>query len=395
MVQNKYGEANQRLCYLIALITLSSYDSLVLPGVRLSVADTSVLFLVLLSGFSLSFFKNNAIKLLFFWLVVLLSSILNSLGYELTSGVSVSFIKSISGLLRPIFFSMLAALFLSNIQGRKTNTDVICFSFLFAGCIVSFIVALQFFGLYPAMYFNNPSFGEVGRWMLFSEGWRPTGLSNEASFVGIYILLMMTFSFYLKSEIYKRKVNVMFFICSLGCFFTTSRIAFVFSLALMFFKIKGWWRIFIFIPILMMIYAFFDLTRITNLFEFSGDASTLERYGSNIAYYHAWINNILGFSPGYLNGEVLVSNYIDPLVLEVLNGRDLPAFSTPLQLLVEFGASSVILFFLLVHHFTRGWLFSYFFVTILCVSMTTGIQNFLFVYIFIAGSLYVKSSHSS
>ena len=395
MVQNKYDEANQSFFYLIALITLSSFDSLILPGVRLSVADISVFFLVLSSGFSLSFFKKNAIKLFLFWGVVLISSIINSLGYEAISGVSVSFIKSVSGLLRPIFFSMLAALFLSNIQGRKTNSDTICFSFLLSGCIVSLIVALQFFGLYPAMYFNNPSFGEVGRWMSFSEGWRPTGLSNEASFVGIYILLMMTFSFYLKNKIYKGKVNVMFFICSLGCFFTTSRIAFVFSLVLMFFKIKGWWRICIFIPILMMIYAFFDLTRITNLFEFSGDASTLERYGSNIAYFRAWVDNILGFSPGYLNGGALVSNYIDPLVLGVLNGRDLPAFSTPLQLLVEFGASSVILFFILVHYFTRNWLFSYFFVTLLCISMTTGIQNFLFVYIFIAGSLYVKSSHSS
>lgn len=378
---------------LVFLIFMSSFDSFVIPYTRFSIADLTLFSILIIVGFSKKTFIFSMRRVLTFWLCFIILSIVNSVGYQVTYDLNVSFINSITGVFRPLFFSLIAALFYAYLKLRMFNYELVCLSFLLSGALISGFVFFQYLGLFPPMYFNNPAFGEVGRWMSFSEGWRPTGLTNEASFVGIYIVLVMVFAFYVKSVRFVKYANILLFICSLGCFFTTSRLALIISLLISFFYLKPKYRFILFLPMIITLVSFFDMGRFYNLLSFDGDASTIERYGSNISYIKAWLDNIISFMPGYLNANVMVYGYVDPIVVKVLDNRELTAFSLPLQMLVEFGSIGCFALLILIYLLNKDWFFSFFCLVFFFVSLTTGIQNFLFVYIYIAGSIYVKSSH--
>lgn len=378
---------------LVFLIFMSCFDSFVIPFTRFSIADVTLFLTLIIVGFSKKSFIFSMHRVLTFWSCFIILSLVNSVGYQVIYDSNISFINSITGVFRPLFFSSIAALFYAYLKLKMFNYELVCLSFLFSGALISGFVFFQYLGLFPPMYFNNPAFGEVGRWMSFSEGWRPTGLTNEASFIGIYIVLVMVFAFYVKSIRFKKHANAFLFVCNLGCFFTTSRLALIISLLLSFFYLKSKYRFVLFLPIIIILVSFFDMSRFYNLLSFDGDASTIERYGSNISYVKAWLDNIISFMPGYLNANVMVDGYVDPVVIQVLGNRELTAFSLPLQMLVEFGSVGCFALLILIYLLNKNWFFSFFSLVFFCVSLTTGIQNFLFVYVYIAGSIYVKSSY--
>lgn len=392
---NKKSDQQHTFSYaiLVFLIFMSCFDSFVIPFTRFSIADLTLFSTLIIIGFSKKTFIFSMPRVLTFWLCFIILSLVNSIGYQVVNDSSFSFFNSITGVFRPLFFSLIAVLFYSYVKLKEFNYELLCLSFLFSGVLISLFVFFQYLGFFPPMYFNNPAFGEVGRWMSFSEGWRPTGLTNEASFIGIYIVLMMVFAFYVKSVFLKKYANLLLFLCNLGCFFTTSRLALIISLLLSFFYLKSKYRFVLFLPVVIVLFSFFDMSRFYNLLSFDGDASTIERYGSNISYVKAWLGNIVSFMPGYLNANVVVYGYVDPVVIKVLDNRELTAFSLPLQMLVEFGSVGFFALLIVIYLLNKRWFFSFFSLVLFCVSLTTGIQNFLFVYIYIAGSIYVKSSY--
>lgn len=371
------------------------FDGLTIPAIRLSVGDIGTLGMLLVLGGRFTTFKKCLLKVVIFWSLIIFFSIINSVGFSAFDEMSVSIIKSLSGMLRPVFFSILGCMFIASLDKYKMSSRDISISFLIAGCLLSIIVIFQYLGISPPAYLNNPAFGESGRWVDFSEGWRPTGLTNEASFVGIFLTLILTFCILITKNISGSRVNLILIIINMGTLLSTSRLGLVTSLLVTFIILRPTQRIMLFFPVVILLYLFIDTSRLFNLLSFDGDASTLERYSSSYYYFLAFIDNIFSFSPGYLNGNVLVGRYLDRDLLTLLDGRSLPSFSLPLQLFLEFGVCEIGVIFLFLMKFIKKWFFSFFFLILLLLSMTTGIQNFLFVYIYIAGSIYAKYSYSS
>ena len=387
--------SNRIIISFAAVIFVSMFDGLVIPVMRLSVGDIGVIGMLLVLGGTLTTLKKCLRKVLIFWCLMFLISIVNSVGFSAFNEMSASVITSISGLLRPVLFSFLGCMLIASFDKYKMSSRDVAISFLIAGCLLSIIVLFQYLGISPPVYLNNPAFGETGRWVYFSEGWRPTGLTNEASFVGIFLTLILTFCVFITKSISGLRLNLILIIINMGALLSTSRLGLVTSLLVTFIFLKPVQRIMIFLPALILFYLYTDTSRLFNLLSFDGDKSTFERYSSSYYYCVAFLDNIFSFSPGYLNGNILVGQYLDVDLLTLLDGRKLPSFSFPLQILLELGGWGVGLLLLFTISVVRKWVFSLFFLILLMLSMTTGIQNFLFVYIYIAGSIYAKYSHSS
>lgn len=374
---------------------LLTFDAIVIPFFRISIADLVFvnLFLVSLNS-NLAFLKSVKLLVIYFPLILILNAVIYYMNdYFITSKIDV--FKSSSGFIRPFFYSIISMFLFERMKKLEINLESIYLVISKAGIILTVIVFAQYFAFIPIMFHNNPSFGEVGRITDFTLGYRPTGLTNEASFIGIYLVLMLSILVFLKSKIreslnvWERNYDILLLI---GIFFTTSRLALLLALFLLIFKSSFTQKVIglIMISILLVINAS-TYNRFLILFDGSGDNSTIERFGSNQAYLDAFFNDLSIKGTGYLNANSKVNYFLDPTVEFVLDGRNLPSFSLPLQLIVEFGLPIVFfLFFLLILY--RKIFFKLPFVAIILCSFLTGIQNFLFVYFFFSLALYVTNN---
>jgi len=381
---------------ILSLVVLSTFDSVVIPYLRLSVADISIIGVLFALGVS----KQGMHRSIYYLIIgVGIFFIVNSIVY-LTHTIlheeTFELRQLFRGILRPVLFIFLAinlyySLRKCNIDGRRLYAAL-----SIGGGLLTIIVLTQYTGHWPAQYHNNPAFSESGRWTFFNEGWRPTGLSNEASFVGIFLVLILSLQIYLKENIALGKSKLLAiapYITLIGCFLTTSRIAFLIGVFLLIIHMRLGYKL-LFISIAILFILFFENfvpVRILALGSFDGDASTLVRYGSNLAFINAILsgNYILGV--GYLNGSNVAMQYANPAVLEAHGDLILPAFSVPLQLMLELGLPLFFLaLFILIYK--RKCIFTLPIITVMLASLVTGIQNFVFVYIFISLAVYAKHS---
>ena len=381
------------------LLVLTTFDAVVVPGVRLSIADLSLLLGILIAGFHGETLRRLG---LFFGAVVPLVLVVNAAIFFVylawSDGAVQDFTRLISGFVRPILFVTLAILFYGILDSQKVTSEDIGVAIKYAGILLSFIVILQYAGVAPPMFHNNPSFGESGRFTVFSEGWRPTGLTNEASFVGIFLFLIFISSiFYRKAGgtggVWRENIPSGIIFC--GCLASTSRIALLLAVIFVFLRKPTFGRIFLLGLAVPIVFAFVDLSRFQNMLVFDGDASTIERYGSLFAYTNTLLDPANFFGTGYLNSVELVNNYADPMVMKVLGDRKLPAFSLPLQLLVELGPLVFMLLFLFLFLKYKRYMLDVRIIAVIVASALTGIQNFLFIYVFISLVIYERNSRSS
>lgn len=378
--------------FLSGVIVLLTFDSIVIPLIRFSFAD-----LTFLTLFAFSLKSKAALNKSFFILLICtpLLIVFNSFLYYNNPYFDYSKInltKSNLGFLRPIFYTLISIFIFYRFKNSRFDLFKLYKIMAYSGIILSVIVFLQYTAVFPFMYHNNPSFGETGRFTLFKLGYRPTGLSNEASFIGIYLVLILSLILYLKTRI---KENLGFVlqrsdvILLFGVFFTTSRLALIVALFLFILKSSFFKKFLgtIIISILLLLNPT-TYNRFLILFDGSGDNSTIERFGSNDAYVNAIFSDFNIFGTGYLNANSQVQFFLDPSVDIVLDGRQLPSFSLPLQLSVEFGLFFVITALIIVVIFYRKIIFTLPILSIFLCSFLTGIQNFLFVYFFIAITYY-------
>lgn len=378
--------------FLGAIIVLLTFDSIVIPLLRFSIADLT--YLVLL-GFSI---KNRAALNKNFFIVIIcvpLLLILNSFLFYNNSYFdysNINLFKSNMGFVRPIFYTLLSIFVFHRIKDSKIDLYQIYQVMSISGILLSVIVFLQYTAIFPFMYHNNPSFGETGRFTFFYLGFRPTGLSNEASFIGIYLVLILSLIIYLKTRINESLGFILQrsdLITLLGIFFTTSRLALLIALFLFLIKSSIFKKVIgITIVLVLLLLNPTTYNRFLILFDGSGDNSTIERFGSNDAYFNALISDFKIFGTGYLNANSQVRFFLDPRVELVLDGRQLPSFSLPLQLSVEFGLFFVLSALTCVIVLNRKIIFTLPILAIFLCSFLTGIQNFLFVYFFIAITYY-------
>jgi hypothetical protein len=381
------------------LIALASFDAIVLPGIRLSVADLSLLIAIMALGFHASTIRAAA----FFWgvmvpIILLINSAIFLFHEALSNSAYADYSLLISGFLRPIFFTTIAIFFYGMLRDRLLTKSDIERSIQVAGLVLSVVVALQYFKLFPLMYHNNPSFGESGRFTVFAEGWRPTGLTNEASFVGIFLFLLFVASIARprdgdSSPGYREFVPPA--IVFVGCLLSTSRISLALSVAFVIFRKPSAKRLALILLAVPLLLPYVDMTRLENMMVFNGDASTIERYGSFFAYIGALTDASNFFGTGYLNSTSMVMRYADPLLLKVLGDRSLPAFSLPLQLMVELGPGMFLLLVLIGMMKYRKQIFDVRIIAVFAAAAVTGVQNFLFVYIYIAVVVYERNSRSA
>lgn len=380
------------------LLVLATFDSVVVPFFRLSIADIVMLVSLPLLGIRFSNLEISFTKLAKTIAMIFIINTIAFLSYEAWRAESdAEYSLLISGFLRPILFTNLAFLFYAALHSNKISKEDLYKSIHVGGCILAFLVILQYFGLFFPTYHNNPSFGEIGRWNYTSLGWRPTGLSNEASFVGVYLVLFFSGSlWYLKSKCGRNKLyySISSFFIFIGCVLSTSRIALLLACLVYFVFFPNMLRSLFGIFILIVWGSFQDLSRYRNLLAFGGDASTIERYGSIFSYLASLKDPRDFFGTGYLNSRGLISKHIDSAVIMVLKDRSLPAFSLPLQLAVDFGPLLFLVFCFYVIVMYKKELSNIKLVPILLVSIVTGIQNFLFCYIFFALVIYERNSRS-
>jgi hypothetical protein len=374
------------------IIILLTFDSIVLPGARLSIADISLVSLMYFTGINNFFLKRLLVLLLIIIFILFVNTLFIARSIEY-SHHSISIINSNLGFLRPFFFLVFSINVFSFLKKHEFTISQVYNSFAIGGIILSMIVFFQFLGISPPMYHNNPSFGEIGRFTHFSQGFRPTGLTNEASFIGIFLILILSLVLYIKNKYIFELKGVLKYsdlIILLGVFFTTSRLALI--LGGLIFILKASFKFRIFGLLLILIFYILDpsnFSRLDVLIDGSGDNSTIERFGSNQAYYETIVNSPSLLGTGYLNANSLVYQYIDPKVDLVLVDRQLPSFSLPLQIIVEFGLIGLS-FVIMVIHLFRKTTYTLPFLAVLLCSFLTGIQNFIFIYFFIAALAYVQ-----
>lgn len=378
------------------LIILSTYDSLVLPLIRISIADAAVVVFIFFIGITgRGFYQSIWITFISFACMIGANAIIYAFS-TIVHGGDFDAKLLISGFLRPALYVILAINLYYGLALKKISLDKFYIALSTAGVVLSLIVMAQFFSYWPPHYHNNPSFGESGRWTLFSEGWRPTGLSNEASFAGIFLALILSLQIYIKNKISLREdilLSVSPYLTLLGCYFTTSRISLILGLLVIVLNLRAKIKLVV-IPLSALVIIMFGESvvpdRYLNILAFNGDPSTLERYGSAIAYINAIFSGDYFFGTGYLNGSNIAMKFLDPAVIFVLDDRELPAFSLPLQVLLEFGVPIFLFVLTLLYKKISSMTDPLLFV--LLASAITGIQNFVFVYIFISLVIYAKYS---
>lgn len=381
------------------LLTAATFDAITIPGARLSLADCAMIFSFAVVGFTRATLRRCLYFLLWITPIIISVNAVVFFFYEASVvGKGTEFGALVSGFVRPILFVLISICFYGMLEKEKFSKQEIQFAISIASLLLSVVIILQYFGVAPPMYHNNPSFGETGRFTVFSEGWRPTGLSNEASFVGIFLFLMFVASLRAarqdaKWEWFGPKTGV--FITLIGCFFTTSRLSLLLAVVFLMMQKPSLKKSLMFASLFLVVTPFLDIGRFQNIFVFDGDASTIERYGSFFAYSSALLDPANLFGTGYLNSGTAVLPYIDPIVLQVLEGRQLPAFSLPLQLFVEFGPILCITLFAVFWIKWRHLISDIRFYAVIVVSFVTGIQNFLFVYIFITLVFYERHTCST
>lgn len=380
------------------LIVMTTFDAVVLPVIRLSIGDVCMLLAVLVAGLErntirrLSLFGGGVVPT-----VLILNAAIFFIYLAFSNATDQDLGKLISGFIRPFFFVTLAIIFYGMLESKKINDADLSFIVKVAGVILSWIVVMQYLGIAPPMYHNNPSFGEVGRFTFFSEGWRPTGLTNEASFVGIFLFLLFIGSIAYRSDdkiIGRWRNQIASGIIFIGCLASTSRIAVILAALFIVFRKPTFQKLAVFSFVVPGVFAFLDLSRFENILMFDGDASTIERYGSLFAYLDALLDPANVFGTGYLNSVELVSKYIDPIVSSVLGDRTLVAFSLPLQLAVELGPFLFLTILIVAYFKFNRYLRDIRVLAVLLASTLTGVQNFLFIYIFISMVIYERNSHS-
>jgi hypothetical protein len=263
--------------------------------------------------------------------------------------------------------------------------------------IISFIVvAAQYYGIFPALYNNNPSFSETGRWTVFSEGYRPTGLTNESSFFANFLVLAA--GHLLNNKVWGLKYkyqneNLIIFLLILTAFFSTSRIAILYIFFLLLFFNPSIWK-FLTVVMIALIAIMYDenlLHRLTNLLTMDGDASTFERYGNILGYIYAIVNFEWIVGTGYMNSSRIV---LDNLPYNFFDAElnSIVSFSLPLQIALEFGLFSLPLFYIFFSQLI-GKKINLPYLSIMLVSLSTGMQNFLFFYIFIGITIYIQNAN--
>jgi hypothetical protein len=381
------------------LLVGATFDAIVIPVIRLSIADCVLAFSLIAFGFSRD--TPRRFTYFLFWIapIILIGNAAIFFFYEASKvGRGFDLALLITGFIRPFTFVLIAIGFYGQLEKWQFSSKDIASAVVWAGCLLSLVVLLQYIGLFPSMFHNNPSFGETGRFTIFAEGWRPTGLSNEASFVGIFLFLLFAYVACSKANTpgtQKSPVQWPELVIFAGCFFTTSRLALLLAAIFLILQNPSFKKGVLIAIIGVTVLPFLDLSRFGNVFVFDGDASTIERYGSFFAYVAALADPATLFGTGYLNSGTAVLPYIDPLVIQVLGDRQLPAFSLPLQLLVEIGPlfCSFGLFYCVLkwrHHFRDQRLYA-----VIVTSLLTGIQNFIFIYIFVALVIYDRYTRST
>ena len=388
---------NRNVVGLFLAISLATFDSLVLPYTRLSIGDIAILIYTIYMGHSKNGY-NLSLKLLFIYFPLLLC--INAIVYFQYIIFENSVIQPslmIFGFLRPLYFSLMAIKVYYGFKIRRLTLRDIYMAISLASAFLTIVVILQYFGKWFPQFYNNPAFGETGRWAYFSEGWRPTGFTNEASFVGIFLVLMLALQLDLLKFSETEYVGLIYkaapFVTVLGCVFTTSRISLVMALILAIFRASKKYKILIIVA-LIPIFMWSEselIPRLANLLRYNGDPSTIERYGSSLAYANAILSGKYFFGTGYLNGVEAASKYMDPAVREVLKDRNMPSFCLPLQALLEFGVPLTIF----VGFFAFKILRKYFSTSVMALcacSLVTGLQNFLFVFVFSSLMAYVHNS---
>lgn len=381
------------------LLVAATFDAIVIPGIRLSVADCAMLSSLAAFGFTRETIRRCIYFAIWVFPIVLMLNAVVFLFFEAGNVTkNVDFSSLLSGFVRPAFFILLSICFYGQMEKYRFSRSDIYSVIIWAGLSLSFIVFLQYIGVFPSMYHNNPSFGEAGRYTVFAEGWRPTGLTNEASFVGIFLFLLFVASSQTQVKNLARAIVVrewapIMIFC--GCFFTTSRLAVLLAVVFALLQKPSLKKGVLLVLGGLAVIPLLDISRFGNVFAFDGDASTIERYGSLFAYWEALGDPATLFGTGYLNSSSVVLPHIDPIVLQVLGERQLPAFSLPLQLLVELGpilCGFIIILCLLKWRasFNDRRLYA-----VIVVSFLTGIQNFLFIYVFVALVFYDRHSCST
>ena len=394
---NKFSmHRNNKVILIAMLVILSTYDSIVIPYLRISIADISLLSIIFFLGLTYKGLKKSVYFVTIVLPIFLLINAIIYILFILMHNKNLEIAVFVSGFLRPAMFIVIAINIYYGLKSINLKNEDLYKSICIGSILLSLVVILQYFGIWPAQYHNNPSFGESSRWTNFSEGWRPTGLSNEASFTGIFLVLLLSFQLYIKQKLNRKEIFIYKYsslFTLIGCFCTTSRLSLIIGLFI--FAVQSNYMVKLVIALtIMLIILFYDielLSRITNLLTFDGDASTIERYGSFLAYYKAIASGDYLMGTGYLNSSDVVLEFADPLVSEVLNNRTLPAFSLPLQLIFELGIP--LIFFLSVFCLwkLRNFMSSPLLALVIC-SLFTGIQNFVFVYVFMALLIHAKNS---
>lgn len=393
---------NQRTLLCVAfgmLLVVATFDAITIPVARLSIADCAMLLSIAIVGCTRATLQRCVYLVAWIVPIIILANAVVFFFYEAnvaTKGTDFSVL--VSGFIRPALFVLISLGFYGSLEKQNFTASEIRTIITVAALFLTIVVILQYLGIAPPMYHNNPSFGETGRYTVFSEGWRPTGLSNEASFVGIFLLLIFVAS--LKGVKYddswkwfgpKMGASIAF----IGCFFTTSRLSLLLAVLFLIMQRPSIKKILLIFSLALLAIPLLDIGRFQNILAFDGDASTIERYGSLFAYSSALFDPSNIFGTGYLNSSAAVEPYIDPIVRRVLGERQLPAFSLPLQLLVELGPILCVIVLIVCWIKWRNVIVDSRLRAVIIVSFVTGIQNFIFVYIFIALVFYERHTCSA
>lgn len=376
------------------LLFLYTFDATVLWKTRLSIADLICIFYVLANiKLDLNFLKKF-FSVFFIFMLSLLFNILLYSFYSYFNNIDAVFSNLFFGLLRPFLFVSLAVSMYCNMNSTQINTILIYNSFIIFLYISFFVVTLQYAGYFPPLYNNNPSFGEISRWTSFSQGYRPTGLTNESSFFANFVVLISSAALHYNSLLGKNNdLKIIYALSLLTLYFSTSRIGIIYILII--FLIHGF-SIKKILILSALLFSAINLNdefgaRILNLFSIDGDASTSERYGNTLGYLFTITSFEWPWGTGYMNSASLVMKHLPYSFLES-DLTSIVSFSMPLQFIVELGIFSLpFIFYLARAIFSGGINLAY--LSLLLVGLTTGMHNFLFFYIFIAILLYIEKSH--
>lgn len=400
MIQTQYGQnmihdiikiINSKAFFYSCLLFLFTFDATVIYPTRLSIAD-SICLIYIISNFNLTLqtLKANLIAIFFFFIFAIVNVLLITI-YSESYNIEASYVSTLSGLVRPFIFTFFAIHIYSIFNKNKINNHTLYYSFLLFIGISFILITLQYIGYFPSLYNNNPSFGEIGRWTVFSEGFRPTGLTNESSFFANFLVLVTSASIHFNKKFgTKNELKFILFFSLITAILSTSRVAILYILIILIFSDFNFKSI-LSLTIISTIGILLgnDLSeRMTNLVSIDGDASTFERYGNTLGFISTIMSLEWPWGTGYMNSSNLVVKYL-PYDFYSSNLVSIVSFSLPLQLLVELGIISFFplfyLYKLINKHKGNVSIYS---APLVCI--TTGMQNFLFFYIYIAIIIYMS-----